>query len=66
MRYILLRDGKYMTEGHSKYIIDSYENDILKDRRTWTLEKTSHRSFNTLKMWEVIPENDTLKLIRIK
>lgn len=60
MRYILLKNDQYVTEGNSKYVIDPYEHDILLDYAEWTLEKCSNRSDNTLKKWLLIPNNDKI------
>lgn len=60
MKYILLKNNKYVAEGSTKNIIDSYENDILLDYAEWTIEKCSNRSFNTLKKWVLIPKDDKI------
>lgn len=66
MKYILLKDNKYVAEGNNKNIIDSYEYDIFLDTHEWTLNKCSNRSFNTLKQWELIPDNNKIIFKRTK
>ena len=65
MRYILFKNDEYVTEGTSKYVIDSYEHDILLDYAEWTLGRCSNRSMNALKKWLLIPDNDKITFKRI-